>query len=120
MNLVRTGRVCVAVLLAAQLMACATIDTKSQKAELQKDAVNRWHACLDRHISPPQSEAVSYRTVINDRCDGHKRDVIASFPLHLEAQVEEILVSNAYRYFEANDQNHSERTSAEAIRTLMQ
>ncbi|MEE9322629.1 MAG: hypothetical protein V3U76_19465 [Granulosicoccus sp.] len=68
---------------------CVTQSRFDQKS-LQQAAIVRWSQCIDRHTQETGVSATSIDTV-NRSCDGHKRDVLLSFPPHLESRIEQIL-----------------------------
>ncbi len=53
----------------------------------QSAAVERWHGCLDRHTPVETASMVLALRTLAHSCDGHKRDVIATFPRHMEQQI---------------------------------
>lgn len=54
---------------------------KPPDTDAQQAAVERWNLCLQRF----EHHSKHY-------CNGHRRDIIASFPLYLESQVHDALV----------------------------
>lgn len=75
------------------LSGCASLNPMPFGAEqLQQDALARWQQCLDRHRGAPQPTKVSEAaSKLRSRCDGHRRDVLMSFPETLEPQLDAML-----------------------------
>lgn len=87
-----------ALLLAVGLnTACALPTTHKNHSEDRRMAIQRWHECLDRHTPDVGLRTKAAARIIEQDCEGYKRDVLAFFPRHLENQVEHTLVSSAYR-----------------------
>lgn len=102
------------------LSACATNPPGAQQVELQQDAMQRLKACLSRNIDSNQTSATEISRLIDHTCEGHRRDVIALFPPHLERQVDQMLVSSAERFIidlqtPTIEQNHNARP----VKTLL-
>jgi len=108
------------VISALWLSACATSPPETQTLELQQTAMQRWKACLFRHSNADKLAEIQLPELINNQCEGHKRDVIALFPPHQAKQVDQILISNAYRYI---DTTHKPKVDPDeygsVVRTLL-
>lgn len=105
-------------LLALLLGACSGNTTKPATAELQRQTVERWQNCLERNGQDGVGSN-DFRKVINTVCDGHKRDVLATFPRHLEAEVEQILARNAIEYLDSRSSASAQPASDDLVRTLL-
>lgn len=57
----------------------------------QRAALDRWNQCLERFSDRHQGSFDSLRHTPRSICDGHRRDVLATFPVHVENQVDTIL-----------------------------
>jgi len=104
------------------LSGCATGNDPDQPSsiELQRSAMQRWNACLERNTHSQQQTAMQINQVLRHNCEGHKRDVIAVFPRHMSEQVDLLLVSSAYRILENNaDSTELSPEQGELIQTLL-
>jgi len=66
------------------------------KIKQQEQTLQRWVNCIDR-----QSEfgtAAETITRINVYCEGHKRDLLAAYPAHLKAEVNQLLVQRTQKH----------------------
>lgn len=68
------------------LMAAPEPDTATQSLALQ-----RWSHCIERFSNRLSSSSTGSYHAIKAHCDGHQRDVVATFPGYLENQVETLL-----------------------------
>jgi len=66
----------------------------------QRAALERWSQCLERFGTQYAGSLHAIRDTARSACDGHRRDVLATFPAHLENQVDTIL-SERTRVFTA-------------------
>ena len=71
--------------------ACSITQGSVNQEELQQAALNRWNNCIERHRDSDDKLAMIPHKVVNERCEGYQRDVLATFPLHLENQVNSLL-----------------------------
>ena len=67
--------------------ACSITPSPVNKEALQKAALARWNDCIERHQETHAGSYTDQRQLVNTRCEGHQRDVLATFPRHLENQV---------------------------------
>jgi len=67
-------------LLSAFAFAGCSLGTIPPDLASQNAAIQRWHGCIER-----------YDATIEHSCEGHKRDVIATFPVHLERTIDKRL-----------------------------
>lgn len=71
--------------------ACSITPPQHHQEALQHSALTRWNGCIERNQEIPDTFAMDLHRVIRARCEGYQRDVLATFPLHLENQVQSIL-----------------------------
>jgi len=75
----RRGLMVMGMLTAILLQAC-TLTPKLPDPDQKTAVMERWNRCLQR-----------FETNVTHFCDGHRRDVLALFPSHLESQVDALL-----------------------------
>lgn len=108
------------IMFALALTSCASVPSDQQNADLQRDAMQRWNACLERNISDNMITAMQVTKLMNNQCEGYRRDIIALFPAHLSSQVDQALVSSAYRYIDSrNTQTELAADHQELVKTLL-
>lgn len=73
------------------LSACTTTPSVENPEELQHAALTRWSSCIERYSDMQNTQKINTHEVVRARCEGHQRDVIATFPIYLENQVNSIL-----------------------------
>lgn len=111
---------CAIALAAITLAGCTTAAPKPSGIELQRSAMQRWNACLERNVDPQKMTANRISQLVRVDCEGHKRDVIASFPPHMEKQIEQMLISNAYQLVDSGESSRDVTTKhGELISTLL-
>ena len=66
---------------AAMLLSACALAPEATDENLRKDALERWNDCL-----------VRYDTNIEHYCDGHRRDLLATFPTHHQRRINGVLV----------------------------
>jgi len=93
----KSGALCAALAGILWLTGCASASTKAQSAELKRATVERWTACLERHADVTAMPAMQVEKLMNQDCEGHKRDVLALYPPNMVSQVDQMLVSTAFR-----------------------
>jgi hypothetical protein len=71
--------------------ACSTTQSAIPQEDLQQAALARWNGCIERHTGNNDKLAIDLHKVVSTRCEGHQRDVLATFPIHLENQVNSLL-----------------------------
>jgi len=91
------GIICALVLGTVLSTGCATTPATDQQLEQQRMAIQRWQACIDRHTPASGLSALQVNQVFGKDCEGYHRDVIASFPRHLEQQVSQQLLERVYQ-----------------------
>ena len=77
------------------LIALATVagcaSTSESPVSTRGETLARWSQCVDqgaKDYDGTPREALNY---VFNRCDGHKRDVLASYPRHLENRLDQML-----------------------------
>ncbi len=83
----------------ALLSGCSSMNPLPLGAEQhQKEALARWHQCLDRHTGLPDTTQMRQAAhELQSRCEGHRRDVLMSFPATVEPQLDAILREQTLR-----------------------
>jgi len=71
--------------------ACSITQSPGNREELQQAALTRWNGCIERNQRNHDHSAMDIHDQIRARCEGYQRDVLATFPLHLENQVDSLL-----------------------------
>lgn len=104
-----------AVLSLVLLTGCATTQSGNTELEDQQLAMQRWNDCIDRNTQSQNLTAVKISQLLNHSCEGHKRDVIDSFPPHMSKQIDQLLVSRLYKLL--TDQN--DLTALEPAETML-
>lgn len=80
--------------LTASLGACATPTSQADLTRQQDAALQRWVSCVDRQVDADTvSDALSR---VDQYCEGHKRDLLAAYPLHLEKKLSAALVQETH------------------------
>ena len=93
--------------------ACGTASLSYDQG-LQHAALTRWSQCIDRQTHASAVKVVDALETQGDNCQGHKRDVVESFPPHLAPRVDEMLKERrqqraASRLLEVSDPEASVR-----------
>ena len=64
----------------------------------QQEALARWHNCLDRVSDQASDEPVKVTSdMITSLCEGHRRDVLLTFPASMERQLDALLMERGLR-----------------------
>lgn len=71
------------------LGACASTQSQSDLKLEQNAALQRWANCVDRQTQLATASEALLR--VNLYCEGHKRDLLAAYPAHLEDKVSDVL-----------------------------
>ncbi len=66
---------------------CSLIVTSEPDIASRNLALERWADCVERATDSQFESLVSTYSNIDAHCEGHKRDVAATFPAHMENQV---------------------------------
>lgn len=75
--------------LCSLLGACASTQSQSKIKIQQNEALQRWVNCVDRQTEIGTASEALFR--VDTYCEGHKRDLLAAYPAHLESQVSTVL-----------------------------
>jgi len=86
------------------LSGCATTPDSSN-AENQRMAIQRWQACIERNTSDSTNTLNGVQQLMEYKCEGHTRDVIATFPRHQEKQIDQLLTGYVIRHALTNVPN---------------
>jgi len=81
--------------LCSLLGACASTQTQPQIKQQQEETLQRWVNCVDRQSEFGSTVEVLSR--VDLYCEGHKRDLLAAYPAHLETRVSELLSQRAQK-----------------------
>ena len=85
--------------------ACANTPSASQQQE-KHEIVSRWTRCI-QHFSSEYTGPVNHIALrAQNHCEGHRRDIVATYPRHLKKRIESLLSERAFTI-----------TSAQAIKT---
>jgi len=99
---------------------CATTEPGYNNADSQKQAMQRWDACLERNATVQTLTAMRISRVLEHQCEGHTRDVVATFPRHQAEQVDQMLIGRAYRLLETQHEGYElSAEQAEVVHTLL-
>ena len=79
------------------LSGCATTHDPIN-AENQRMAIQRWQACIERNTSDSTNTLNGVQQLMEYKCEGHTRDVIATFPRHQEQQIGQLLTGYVIRH----------------------
>ncbi|PID61626.1 MAG: hypothetical protein CSB44_06220 [Gammaproteobacteria bacterium] len=96
-----------------------TDDTAARETEREL-ALQRWHRCISRSIShgtgqvpPPSGNPGATLAIhglrVTNNCEGHERDVIASYPPHLANRIARKLSEHQRSLYAAHLQRSDER-----------
>ena len=98
---------------------CATRDepTPAQR-ERQRAAVERYDRCLERRVSHLAAAELGARRIAD--CEGHRRDVLKTYPAHREAQVARLLDERAARQSDAASSAAANATTRPIIERIME
>lgn len=75
--------------------ACAVTPSADESAR-RRAAIVRWDACIERELTA-LGEAGADPARVGRRCEGHRRDVLDTFPVHLAPRVERMMDARAAR-----------------------
>ncbi len=88
-------------LLPVLLGACATTPQTSQhEIDQQSAVIDRWHRCLDNSFTRLENTGESIEGQIETTrvvCRGHKEDVLATFPRHMEKALANVMAEQVYK-----------------------
>jgi len=76
--------------------ACSLLSGNSNQFEEQQHAaVQRWNNCIERERTGNAGSIIDVHQAVSTHCEGHQRDVLATYPKHLENQVDALLSKRA-------------------------
>ena len=77
------------------LIALATVagcaSTSESPVNTRGETLARWSQCVDQSAKDYDGTPQKALNYVFNRCDGHKRDVLASYPRHLENRLDQML-----------------------------
>jgi len=77
------------------LIALATVSgcasTSESPINNRDETLARWSQCVDQSAKDHDGNPHKTLKYVFRRCDGHKRDVLASYPRHLENRLDQML-----------------------------
>ncbi len=118
----KLGALCAILFTAVTATGCASSAKSEQisNIELQRNAMQRWNHCLERHSHSDTMTAMKISQLLEHNCEGHKRDVIAVFPRHMSKQIDQMLISSAYQLLESDNASvELSPQQGELIQTLL-
>ena len=75
--------------------ACSVTQPQKFSDQQQQESLSRWYQCIERHSDAHEGSFLEMKRVISLGCEGHQRDVLATYPEHLENQVSALLSQHA-------------------------
>lgn len=85
------GRLVTIALLVIFTSACSSLSKQEYDPAVQNSAINRWALCLERFTEGYRGKPNRIQHNANAFCEGHARDVLATYPAHLENQVTSLM-----------------------------
>jgi len=95
MSIVNAARNCVLAAMVTSTSACSFVDNSQHFEEQQLAALQRWNSCIERQVDYYQGPILEVYNNVSAQCEGHQRDVLATYPEHLENQVDAMLSQRA-------------------------
>jgi len=95
----RTRNLFILPFLAVALTACASKGQREEHYQTQKLVIERWHNCVDKSLQRLSAEKSRLDGMVKDTlvvCQGHKTDVLATFPSRMEKAVDNLMVEQVY------------------------
>jgi len=88
------------VLSALALSGCANLNKPPPTAEQQQqEALVRWERCLDREATSPSApNLIATSDLMMTSCEGHRRDVLMTFPASMERQLNQVLIQRTHEH----------------------
>lgn|GEM_PF-1077369 len=74
---------------------CSMMAAHEPDIASRNQALQRWESCVERYTSITRGSVNTVYRDVETLCDGHRRDVAATFPDHLENQVAKRLSQRA-------------------------
>jgi len=81
----------VSVSLLVLVSGCAITQPHDINEAEQTAALQRWQQCIESNRVGFAGNAIDAHQAISLRCEGHHRDVLATYPKHMENQVDSLL-----------------------------
>ncbi len=91
----RAARVGIFASLVVSVSACSTSGKSTLFDEHQQAALQRWNNCIERERADHKGSILDVHQAVSAQCEGHQRDVLATYPEHLENQVDALLSDRA-------------------------
>jgi len=81
------------------ISGCASMSNNSSAIQAQQqEALARWHNCVKQASSKASGEPVEAAAdIISNTCEGHRRDVLLSFPESMERELDALLMVRGIR-----------------------
>jgi len=76
-------------LVLTSISGCTTMNTNDGERD---EALVRWSQCVDKRTQDYTGTPGRTMDYVSSSCDGHKRDVIATYPRHLERRLDRKLI----------------------------
>ena len=99
---------------------CATTGAADEEHRRREAAIARWSRCVERHgdaletgVAGRAPEATSARVARG--CEGHRRDVVVTFPEHMERRVGRLLDERAARRLQLRLRHGARDASLDAL-----
>ena len=95
----RTATTVLLLFTAYLLNGCSLLNPAAMPASgshSRQEAVARWSRCLERFIKVYNGSVQEIGQHANDYCEGHRRDVVATYPAHLANQIDSLLSERAH------------------------
>ncbi|MFK8077237.1 MAG: hypothetical protein AB8B84_11670 [Granulosicoccus sp.] len=77
--------------IALTVLCSACSITQTHKHSEQQATLSRWYQCVERHTAAFSGSILDMQQTVLIRCEGHQRDVLATYPEHLEDRVNTLL-----------------------------
>ena len=78
------------------LGGCSSLQSAPQR-DIQHEAVSRWTRCIERYSHHYTGQPTLAGKRATSHCEGHQRDVLATYPPHLQNQIGLLLSERAHR-----------------------
>ncbi|ASJ75397.1 hypothetical protein [Granulosicoccus antarcticus] len=85
-----------ALLISVSLLGACSTTPSSHKAQ-QGEIIARWTHCIQKFSHAYTGSAAMMARRAEAHCEGHRRDVVATFPGHLKNRIESLLSQRAYK-----------------------
>ena len=92
---ISTPNILLVAVLAVMCNACSITNGDVYTTEEQKMSLTRWHQCIQRHRDAHRGSILALQRDVAIGCEGYQRDVVATYPEHLENQVDSLLSDHA-------------------------